>query len=227
VCPQLPLNITTSKADSDRLGLLAPGSRIETIPNGVDTRYFVPQPEPRRSGELVFLGPTYMYPNRDAVDWFVESMWRTVRAQVPAAVLHLVGKNPPRDRVKYESLDGVCCNGYVPDVRPYLARASCSIVPIRVGGGTRLKILDSWAMGTAVVSTSIGCEGLVAVDGRNILIRDDPASFAAAVVQVLQDRSLRDQLGQEGRSTVEREYDWQIIGNRLIATYERISAQTT
>jgi len=111
-------------------------------------------------------------------------------------------------------------------VRPPMAAAECSIVPIRVGGGTRLKILDSWAMGIPVVSTSTGCEGLATADGQNILIRDDPASFSKAVIDVLTNPDLRGQLAAVGRETVTRRYSWRTIGDGLIAAYQALIADT-
>ncbi len=102
---------------------------------------------------------------------------------------------------------------------PPAAEGACSVVPIRVGGGTRLKILDAWAMGRAVVSTSVGCEGLETIDGENIIIRDDPQGFAEAVVAVLDDAVLRHRLGENGRRTVERSYAWDVVGDRLLAAY--------
>jgi glycosyltransferase involved in cell wall biosynthesis len=223
VCPRLPLNVVMSDADGDKLRAVAPGSKTVTVPNGVDTDFFTPRPEAPTADTLLFLGPTYMYPNRDAVDWFLETMWRTVRASLPQAQLHLVGKNPPADRARYEMVEGIRCHGYVPDIRPHLAAVSCSIVPIRVGGGTRLKILDSWAMGTAVVSTSTGCEGLATADGENILIRDRPEEFAAAVIQVLRSAALRTQLGAAGRATAERLYSWRVIGDQIIEAYRGLT----
>jgi len=107
----------------------------------------------------------------------------------------------------------------VPDVRPYVRDAACYIVPLRVGGGTRLKILDAWAMGKAVVSTSIGCEGLAARDGHNLLVRDDPDGFARAVCDVLRDETLRRRLGAKGRETVERQYSWERIGEPMSELY--------
>src|SRR5213078_3725428 len=106
--------------------------------------------------------------------------------------------------------------------RPYVRDAACYVVPLRVGGGTRLKILDAWAMGKAVVSTSVGCEGLVAEDGRNILIGDDPDSFARAVCAVLRDAPLRLRLGAEGRRTVERHYSWDGIGESMLPLYRSL-----
>jgi polysaccharide biosynthesis protein PslH len=224
LCPALPLNVMMSDTDAEKLRALAPGSRTVSIPNGVDTGYFVPEPRRAQPGSLIFVGPTYMYPNRDAVDWFTLTMWDRIHQAVPGATLNLVGKNPPSDRARYSMLEGVRCHGYVSDLRPRLAEASCSIVPIRVGGGTRLKILDSWAAGVAVVSTSTGCEGLAVRDGDNILVRDDPAEFAQAVIQVLLDPQLARRLGASGRDTAERIYDWRIIGDRLIDSYRDLIA---
>jgi glycosyltransferase involved in cell wall biosynthesis len=173
---------------------------------------------------VIFVGPTYMYPNRDAIHWFLAESWSRVRQKVPAATLHLVGKGTAGDRARYQAVGGVYCHGYLPDLREELLRASCSIVPIRIGGGTRLKILDSWAAGIPVVSTTIGCEGLAVRDGHNILVRDDPAGFADSVVRVLTDPSLRQHLGTAGRETAERSYDWVIIGDRLIGAYQELIA---
>jgi glycosyltransferase involved in cell wall biosynthesis len=113
--------------------------------------------------------------------------------------------------------------GYVDDVRPAMRDAACHVVPLRAGGGTRLKILNSWAMGKPVVTTSIGCEGLHAVDGENVLIRDEPKAFAEAVLAVLGNRELRQRLGECGRETVERQYSWDIVGRGLIETYRTIA----
>jgi glycosyltransferase involved in cell wall biosynthesis len=107
----------------------------------------------------------------------------------------------------------------VDDIRGAVSRAACVVVPLRVGGGTRLKILDAWAMGKAVVSTSIGCEGLEAVDGENILIRDEPSEFAAAVRLLLDDVNLRRRLGESARGLVERKYSWRSIGATIAAPY--------
>jgi glycosyltransferase involved in cell wall biosynthesis len=220
LCPGVCLNVMMSETDAARLERLAPGSPTVTVPNGVDVAYFRPDGLlPVVPGRVVFLGPTYMYPNRDAVDFFLEEIWRAVRAAVPGAELHLVGKNPPADRARYLAHDGVICHGYVPDIRPLLGQAACSVVPLRIGGGTRLKILDSWAMGAAIVSTTVGCEGLEAHDGRNMLIRDRPGEFAEAVVAVLRHDALRCRLSAAGRETVERSYGWDPIGDRLIRAY--------
>jgi len=112
--------------------------------------------------------------------------------------------------------------GHVADVRPFLAQASCVAAPLRVGGGTRLKILDAWAMGKAVVSTTIGCEGLDAVDGTNLMIRDTAADLAEAILSLLGDRDLRRRIGPSGRDTVELEYSWVLIGENLCRAYREL-----
>jgi len=130
-----------------------------------------------------------------------------------------IGRASPEQQRLYASQHGIELTGYVEDVRPLLRDAACHIVPLRVGGGTRLKILNSWAMGKPVVSTSVGCEGLAAADGENILIRDEPAAFADAVAEVLSDSALRRRLGEGGRMTAERLYGWNVVGERMIAAY--------
>jgi polysaccharide biosynthesis protein PslH len=221
LAPRFDLNVMTSQVDAERLRALAAGARTAVIPNGVDTEFFGPgSPTDVVPGRVAFLGPTYMFPNRDAVDFFLTKAWPFVRQRCPDSTFHLIGKNSAEEKARFESHRGVTCNGQVPDIRPHFSQAAVSIVPIRVGGGTRLKILDAWAMGKAVVSTSVGCEGLKTVDGRNILVRDDPTEFAAAVVQVLVDPSLRERLGHEARKTAEEHYSWHGVGQKLVNLYK-------
>ena len=216
-------NIMMSQQDAERLRRLAPHARTVVVPNGVDTTFFVPDTSrPPIPGRIVFLGPTYLFPNRDGIEYLLEQIWPHIRAAVPSATLRLIGKSPAADRARFDAVPGVACLGLVPDIRPHLAEANCCVVPLRVGGGTRLKILDSWAMGKAVVSTSLGCEGLDAADGENILIRDDPKAFAKAVATVLTDPGLRCRLERNARQTVEARYSWDMIGERLRAAYHEI-----
>jgi glycosyltransferase involved in cell wall biosynthesis len=218
------VNVMMSELDAERLRALNPRAKTVVVPNGVDTEHFRPSAAPPVEGRVAFLGPTYMFPNRDAIDFFLGEVWGRVRGAVPHASLHLIGKNSPEDRARFTSQPAVTCNGYVPDIRPHFAEAACSIVPIRVGGGTRLKILDAWAMGKAVVSTAVGCEGLAARDGENILIRDEPAAFAEAVVRVLTDATLRQRLEVNARRTAEECYAWPIVGRVLRDSYRRLIA---
>jgi glycosyltransferase involved in cell wall biosynthesis len=160
-----------------------------------------------------------MFPNRDGVEFFLADIWPLITSRHSESTFHLIGKNSVDEKLRYEGHPGVHCEGYVPDIRPSFAEAECSVVPLRVGGGTRLKILDAWSMGKAIVSTSIGCEGLETRDGHNVLIRDDAKGFADAVVQILSDQELRNRLGREGRATVEKYYAWPIVGRHLSSIY--------
>jgi len=221
--PRFAINVMTSQRDEEHLKSLAPDARTTVVPNGVDVDFFsMSSTDEIVPGRLAFLGPTYMFPNRDAVQFFLSDIFPRIRERCPGATFHTVGKNPPEDKAEFESHAGTVCHGYLEDIRPVFGQAECSVVPIRVGGGTRLKILDAWSMGKAIVSTAIGCEGLATVDGENILIRDDPNAFADAVVEVLRDKNLRDRLGREARRTVERHYAWRKVGAHLNATYKEL-----
>lgn len=222
LCPRFRANVMMSELDALRLRTVAPDSRTIVVPNGVNTGYFTPQTSLPVRGRVVFLGPTYIFPNRDALDYLLRDIWPRIRAVETTASLQLIGHCSESDRGRYTGHPGVTSLGYVEDIRPHMAETCCSVVPIRVGGGTRLKILDSWAMGKAVVSTSIGCEGLKAVDGENILIRDTPKDFADAVLQVLSDSGLRWGLGANGRKTVEQSYSWDVVGRDVRAHYWRL-----
>jgi polysaccharide biosynthesis protein PslH len=225
VSGRFDLNLVMSEHDADRLRTLAPGARTTVIPNGVDTEYFHASEQPQWISErVVFLGPTFMFANRDAVDYFLDEMWDPVLRRLTGAELELIGRNSPEDRERFTSRRNVIASGYVPDVRPHLSAAACSVVPIRVGGGTRIKILECWAMGSPVVSTSVGCEGLDAVDGENILVRDSPREFSEAVVEVLCDAALRARLRQGGLETVEKHYSWNHIGESLRQAYRELAA---
>ena len=224
LCPRFALNVTTSELDAQRLHRLAPGAATVTVPNGTDTEFFQPWGPAADSGPVVFVGPTYSYPNRDAVDFLLDEIWPTICAADPSASVRLIGRGAAADHARYETRPGVRALGHIADIRPALAQARCCVVPIRIGGGTRLKILDAWAMGKAVVSTSIGCEGLAVVDGENIVIRDQPDAFADAVLRVLHDAPFRTHLERGARRTAVGTYGWGAIGDHLRAAYATLLA---
>ncbi|HET7565346.1 MAG TPA: glycosyltransferase family 4 protein [Gemmatimonadaceae bacterium] len=220
LCPRFSTNVVMSQVDAERLARHAPGARTTIVPNGVDTHFFTPLPAstvvPHR---VAFVGGTHLFPNSDAVDYLLSEIWPRVRARCPAASLRLIGRSTPANQARYDAAPGVRCLGQVDDVRPHVAEAACTVVPIRVGGGTRIKILDAWAMGRPVVASSRGCEGLCAIDGENILIRDTPEEFADAVLALLSDATLRERLAKAGRRTVEERYSWDVVGRTLRASY--------
>src|SRR5262245_27477951 len=169
-CHRMIVNFTVSNEDKAVLLEIAPAARVVVLPNGVDTELF--QPAAGKKAGLVFVGGHDWFPNRDAMSFFASEILPAVRAHAGDVGVTWVGRAPEQVREEYKLRHNVLLTGYVEDVRPYVGSADCFVVPLRVGGGTRLKILDAWAMGKAVVSTSVGCEGLEARDGENILIRD-------------------------------------------------------
>jgi glycosyltransferase involved in cell wall biosynthesis len=219
-CGRFQCNVVVSETDRTELQRIVPGAKCAVVPNGVDIETF--RPGPGRDEGILFVGESTWFPNRDAMQYFCTEILPRIRGAGALTPVRWVGRASDQLRREYSERYAVELTGYVPDVRPYLGDAACYVVPLRVGGGTRMKILDAWAMGKAVVSTSAGCEGLAAEDGRNILIRDDPHSFAQAVCAVLRDAPLRLRLGAEGRSTVERHYSWERIGASMLALYSSL-----
>lgn len=221
VCAGFRTNITVSDNDSRELSEICPTAVVEAIPNGVDIDYF----KPRGGGEtatLIFTGGMNMFANRDAVDWFLEAVWPLVRQRVPAVRFVAIGQRPSeRLRAEVSRSDAVEAPGFVEDIRAAVARAAVYIVPIRVGGGTRLKVLDAMAQGKAIVSTTVGAEGIDVRHGEHIVIADDAQAFASRIVELLEDPERRASLGAAARARAEEGYAWSILGQRLVHVYAR------
>jgi glycosyltransferase involved in cell wall biosynthesis len=229
-CGRVGLNVAVSDLDRAALQRIAPAARIAVVPNGVDVDAYAPSaggPGAGERGGLVFVGGANWFPNRDALEFFCTDILPHLRNGAtggrPALPIVWVGRSSPQDQERYAADFGVRLTGYVDDIRPYVREATCYVVPLRVGGGTRLKILDAWAMGKAVVSTTVGCEGLAAAPGENILIADTPEEFATAVRHVLTDPVLRERLGRGGRRTAESTYSWDVIGAQVNALYQSLT----
>lgn len=221
-CPRVALNVCVSVEDTVELERLARGGRYVVVPNGVDVESFTPG---NHAGEgIVFVGGTTWFPNRDALAHFAEAILPLIRTRHPGVPVTWVGRCTEDEERVYREKYGIRLTGYVEDIRPHVHAAACYVVPLRVGGGTRLKILDAWAMGKAVVSTPVGCEGLGARDGIDILTSADPAGFAEAVCAVLEDGALRARLGHAARQTAERDFSWRVIGRGLHAAYDDLLA---
>jgi polysaccharide biosynthesis protein PslH len=219
-CSRIVLNVTVSEDDRSALERVAGGGRFIVVPNGVDVTEFTP--DPGANDSVAYIGGTEWFPNVDALEFFGEQILPLIGNGDGPPAVRWVGRASPEEQRAYADRFGVELTGYVPDVRPYLRDAACAVVPLRIGGGTRLKITTAWAMGKAVVSTSVGCEGLAAVEGENILIRDSAPAFAAAVVEVLHDDSLRERLGRGARRTAEERYSWEVIGEMMIEAYRGV-----
>jgi sugar transferase (PEP-CTERM/EpsH1 system associated) len=204
---------TIAVSDKDRIGLakLAPGGQITSVATGVDTEYFAPQDRPQQPRELVFTGAMDWFPNEDGILNFVETTLPLIRKQVPEVRLTVVGRNPSEKLKTLAGAAGVRVTGTVDDVRPYLADGAVCIVPLRIGGGTRLKIFEALAMGKAVVSTTIGAEGLPVTPGEHLILADEPAAFASSVIELLQQPERRSALGKAGRELVEQNFAWPMV----------------
>jgi polysaccharide biosynthesis protein PslH len=195
--------------------------RISVIPTGVDTEYFQPSPVPEQPGTMAFTGSMDWMPNEDGVAYFVGKILPLIRSQIPEAAFWAVGRRPPR-RLQALASDSVVVTGAVEDIRPYLAKAALCVVPLRSGSGTRIKIFEAMAMGKAVVSTTLGAEGLPVRHGENIILADEPADFARQVVDLLRDPARRQRLGYAARQLVEESYGWPAVA----AYFESIILKT-
>lgn len=217
-CGSFAMNMMVSEGDSADLEAIAPTAKRCVVPNGVDLEYF--HAAPLGPGKrLVFVGGLNWYPNRDGFEYFASAIVPRVRKVHPDVEIDWIGTGAELVSASTAAQAGIRLTGRVPDVRPLVHAAQCFVVPLRVGGGSRLKILDAWAMGKAVVSTSVGCEGLAAIDDANIVIADDPQSFADAISRLLENASLAERIGREGRRTAESLYSWHSLGQVLRNQY--------
>ena len=216
------LCLATSKPDAERVSSVT-GEECLVVPNGVDDQFFQRQPmDAAEPGSIVFTGAIRYQPNADAVTYFVRRVWPLIRDLEPNAAFNIVGADPPDDVIRLGELSGVRVSGSVDDVRPWLASASAVVVPLLSGGGTRLKILEAFASGRPVVSTSIGASGLDVEDDKHLIISDRPMDMAQSVVSVLRNRSLAQTLGDNAYQLVHANYRWSTIVDRLCAQYEEL-----
>jgi glycosyltransferase involved in cell wall biosynthesis len=202
----------------------APATATAVVPNAVDATHFAPADRDPEPGSIVFMGTLAYRPNVDAVQFFVDEVLPKVLRRHPDVVLTVVGHGEEDDLRRFRR-PGVVVTGRVPDVRPYLAGAAVTVVPIRIGGGTRLKVVEALAMAKAVVSTALGCEGLAVRDGEHLLLADESDHFAAAVTRLLDDPSEARRLGMAGRALVAEHYSWAKASQRLEDLYESIRSE--
>jgi sugar transferase (PEP-CTERM/EpsH1 system associated) len=217
--------LACSRQDAALIRRDAPGIPAVVIANGADLSQFTPPDRPRAAEPtLLYVGSMHYYPNVDAVQFFFQEVYETIRREVPGVRVQIVGHNPPPPIQELARLPGVEVTGSVPDVRPYYGRATVFIVPLRLGGGTRLKVVEAMAMQLPVVSTTVGAEGLDTHPGENILIADDAASFAANVLRLLTDADLSARLASGGQALARR-YDWMEITRPWADLVERVCRQ--
>ena len=223
-CHRASLTVAVSEADRQQLVDNAPGARVRPIPTGVDLTFFARNGAHEAPASLVFIGSMDWHPNEDAAIHFAREILPEIRRRVPDVKLTIVGRKPTPRLQAAMSESGARVTGTVDDVRPYMAEATVCVVPLRIGGGTRLKIFEALAMGKAVVSTTVGAEGLPVVPGRHYVRADGPGDFARAVLALLRDPMRRAALGAAGRQLVEERYSWAHVAKEFEARCEEAVA---
>jgi glycosyltransferase involved in cell wall biosynthesis len=218
--------VAVSETDAQALQRLVPGLRPTVVPNGVDMAYYTAPSPPLSSQDrpgtldLVFTAKMDFRPNVDAVLWFAEETLPLIRRQSPETRFWVVGKDP-HPRLDHLAEDpSIRITGWVKDVRPYIAAGGLYVIPLRIGGGTRLKVLEAMAMGKAIVSTALGCEGFGLLSDQELVIADTPPEFAAAVLALLRDPERRGRLGRAAQRFAAASYDWTMIVPLLEQVYE-------
>jgi glycosyltransferase involved in cell wall biosynthesis len=214
-CRRMNAVLVCSAEDRRILSALCPGVPMPIVPNAIDTGHYQP-----RTGEdlrtVVFQGGMDWHPNSDAVEYFIRRVLPDLRRRVPDVVFRVVGRSASAQfKARMEALGPVCFTGTVPDMRDEIARATVCVVPLRIGSGTRLKILEAAAMARAIVSTPLGAEGLQFRDGDEIVLREHPEEFAAAVAELLADPARRERLGRTALRRVRKDYSFPALHNAL------------
>lgn len=222
-CRRFDHVVAVSREDAEMMRREYGLSDVSDVPTGVDVEYFKPQSKAAaQPHSIVFTGSMDWLPNEDAISFFAEQIMPRVKRQTPDATLTVVGRNPSPRLVELSQRDSsIVVTGRVEDVRPYIERAAAYVVPLRIGGGTRLKIYEAMAMEKPLVSTRIGAEGLPLQDGVELLLADDPEEFARAVVRVLTDDELARTLGERAAQTVRERFTWRGVAGDFITACER------
>jgi len=213
--------ITVSKNDRQLLLNGKNGEVIDVVPNGVDTKINQPLAREDLQPTLLLIGLMSYAPYADSALYFCEKILPIVKEKVRNLRVFIVGSNPP-EKVKQIHGDGIIVTGFVPEVAPYYRQSTISIVPLRAGGGTRLKILESMAYGRPVVSTSLGCEGLEVKDMEHLLVADTPKKFAENIIYLLEDHALYEKITADARRLVEKQYDWDMIAQKMLSIYDEL-----
>ena len=218
------LTLAVSDADRRTFEGLYPASLttpVHVVQTGVETGYFTPPSTPPSAAHMVFTGSMDWLPNEDGMTYFCREILPKIRQSEPDATLSIIGRAPTPAVKKLAEIPGVEVTGRVDDVRPHIAKGSVYIVPLRIGGGTRLKIFEAMAMGKAVVSTTVGAEGLPVTSGRDIEIADEPARFAHSVVHLMRDVATRRGIETAARQLVVERYDWSAVAQDFEAALLR------
>lgn len=220
-CRKYDALFVTSQRDKFILHNDAPAVPKFVVPNGVDTEYFAPAVSVREENTLVFTGMMGYVPNYDGMEYFLDAIFPHIVSQIPGTKIYIVGSKPPKHLIRRAS-GSIIVTDYVHDVRPFIDKAKVYVVPLRMGGGTRLKILEAMSMKIPIVTTTIGCEGIDVKDNETAFVRDEPIDFANAVVTLLKDKQTSLRLVNNSYEKVRTTYDWSIIGEKADYYYNRL-----
>ena len=213
----------TTKEDEERIRKMNPGVKSCIIPVGVDLSYFYPSKIKEEPFSLIFVGSMKWLPNIDGVLWFHSEVLPRIKEIFSEVKFYIVGHEPPMEVKELEKRDkNIIVTGFVEDVRPYVAKSSLYVVPLRIGGGMRLKILEAMAMEKPVVSTLIGVEGVEAANGKDIIIAANAENFAERIIKLLKNKDYRKIIGKNGRKLVEEKYKWESILEKLEEKYVEV-----
>jgi glycosyltransferase involved in cell wall biosynthesis len=221
ICRAVKHVIAVSEIDASRMKRMFGIETVTSVPTGVDVEYFAPRGAAPHLSDIVFCGSMDWLPNVDAVVYFLSEVLPLIRDKLPGATFTIAGRSPDARVLKaVQGLTGLYVTGKVEDMRPYLWGAKISVVPIRIGGGTRLKIYECMAAGVPVVSTTVGAEGLRYEDGADIVLADDSDGFAAACVRLLTDGAARSAMARNALERAQREFSWEAVSREFEAILE-------
>lgn len=223
-CPQFSLNITCSEIDKQRLQVIAPASWVEEVPNGVDVNYFKPDRSVEQEKNLIFIGTLNWYPNIEAVRFLAHELWPSLRKEVPGISMDIIGAEPPEDIVQLSKTDNdFRVHGFVDDILPFMNKAAIYVCPIMDGGGTKLKVLDALSMEKALVANEIACEGISVENEKNVIFAESVDEYVSAIKLLIENESLRREMGEQARNLVENKYAYEMVGQNLSNLYEQCS----
>ena len=216
--------LTVSETDKELLVEVAGrDEKITVIPIAIDTDHELPVDRTKDAAHIIHVGTMFWQPNIDGVLWFIKEVLPLIKAKRPDVVFDIVGARPPKEIISYSnSAAGINVCGYVENVGPYLQKAAVMIVPVLAGGGMRVKILNALSQEMPLVSTSIGCEGIEAVNERDLLIADTPEEFSQAVLKLIMDRDFADLIGKNGRDLIRSKYDYRHTCKPIEDVYKKI-----
>lgn len=222
ICKEQDALFVTSERDISIFDEEVPDVRKYLVPNGVDASYFLPSKTTPKPYSIVFVGMMKYVPNYDGMIFFLDEIFPKILEKYPEATITIIGKNPPAS-ITRRATKNVIVTGFVEDTRPYIENASVYVVPLRMGGGTRLKIIEALSMKKPLVTTSIGCEGIDIENRESALIADEPQEFANAVMELFSNKELCEKLTENGYQIVIDKYRWKSIGNHIDSAYKELA----